>query len=204
MLALSLLLVSLSLGHGLTAQREGRVCNAVSDCGELWCFPFATFASPVMLLQVRTATERPTPQRSYKHAWIRARRSFFRVPVQGIRLRLLPWPLVRSFAGVYLSGALTLRRHQTLSVGGNATLLGSTDWKAYDMRYTRTAGLMREAHAGLLNGAQCLKMKVDSADADQCDQWGSLKNITIEGPGVIDGQGAGWWEKCRPTCPDGT
>ena len=34
--------------------------------------------------------------------------------------------------------------------------------------------------------------------------WSRVHDLTITGGGVIDGQGQQWWDKCNPTCPDGS
>jgi polygalacturonase len=77
--------------------------------------------------------------------------------------------------GRYLTGALFLGNNVELHLCAGATLLASQrfdDFPAIDGRYE---GIERKVHAALLNGER-------------------LENISITGGGVLDGQGAPWWE----------
>jgi hypothetical protein len=63
-------------------------------------------------------------------------------------------------------------------------LIGSTHWSSYPMVYTRSSCTMGEAHAALLNGGQCVKMKEPLVGWDDCEEWGVLQNVVIEGGAV--------------------
>lgn len=105
----------------------------------------------------------------------------------------------------FLSASLFLRSNLKLLVGAGATLLGSANYTAYPMLYSRFAGTMGMGHASLLNGAVCQKMhpraRFDPASGelledaaivggDACQQWGKLSNVVVTGRGgTIDGQG---------------
>ena len=85
---------------------------------------------------------------------------------------------VRVSAGRYLVHPLRLCSHLRLHLEGGATLLLSDDFNVFPIAYTRWAGFMCHAlQPGLF------------ADG--------LENVAITGQGVIDGQGAAWWEYSR-------
>lgn len=111
-------------------------------------------------------------------------------------------PAGRSF----VSGSLWLRSNLTLRVEMGAVLIGSTDWRAYNMTYTRSGCTMMSAHAALLNAGRCLRMKSPRVGFDDCAEWSRLSNLVISGGGEINGNGDQWWSPggCLPTCPDGT
>lgn len=56
---------------------------------------------------------------------------------------------------------------------------------------------MMDAHAGLLNGARCVKKKEPLVGWDDCEKWSTLENVVIEGGGTIDGNGEHWLTKGR-------
>ncbi len=104
----------------------------------------------------------------------------------------------------FVSGSLWLRSNLTFRVEKGATLIGSTRWAAYPMVYTRSSCTMMEAHAALLNGGRCLAMKQPRVGWDDCARWRKLENVVIDGGGEISGNGDQWWQRCTPSCPDGT
>ena len=104
----------------------------------------------------------------------------------------------------FVSGSLWLRSNLTFRVAKGATLIGSTRWAAYPMVYTRSSCTMMEAHAALLNGGRCLAMKQPRVGWDDCARWRKLENVVIDGGGEISGNGDQWWQRCTPTCPDGS
>jgi polygalacturonase len=83
--------------------------------------------------------------------------------------------IVRFSAGVYLSKPIFLRSKTTLELGEGATLK-ATDEEA-DFADPAKPGAWR-AFVGFVNGRQ-------------------LEDITITGPGTIDGSGARWWGPAR-------
>lgn len=78
--------------------------------------------------------------------------------------------------GVYLTAALFLKSDMELHFEDGAVLLGSTDESRYTPGPTRAAGIETQWYPGVLN----------------CD---GQRNVTVSGNGVIDGQGAYWWDK---------
>jgi len=90
----------------------------------------------------------------------------------------------------FVSGALWLRSNLTFDVEG--VLVGSSDPKAYPFTYTRAAAVMQYAHAALLNGGRCLKMKDPLVGWDDCESWSRLQNVIITGSGQINHQGETW------------
>lgn len=79
-------------------------------------------------------------------------------------------------AGRYLVGSLFLKSHLTLYFEKGATLIGSTDLQAYPEIQTRVAGVEMQWPAAILN-------LIDVTD------------VTLKGPGLIDGQGPVWWDR---------
>ncbi len=78
--------------------------------------------------------------------------------------------------GTYLSGSLFLRSNMEFRIGEGATLLGSREEEAYPLMQTRAAGIEMEWMGAVLNAIDC-------------------ENLTVSGPGMVDGQGEIWWEK---------
>lgn len=78
--------------------------------------------------------------------------------------------------GRYLTGSLFLRSHMELRLEEGAVLLGSPREEAYPLMQTRAAGIEMEWMPALLNAVDC-------------------EDLTISGPGTLDGQGEIWWEK---------
>jgi polygalacturonase len=81
-------------------------------------------------------------------------------------------------AGRYKTGALFFRDNVTLHLEAGATLLGSQDPAEYPVAGSRWEGAEQLTYTPLLAG-------------------NGLKNITITGRGVIDGQGNFWWRAHR-------
>lgn len=78
--------------------------------------------------------------------------------------------------GCFLSGALFLRSGSRLLIEACATLRGSTDLADYPLIDTRVAGIEMRWPAALLN----------IVDAQR---------VAVQGPGCIDGDGAGFWAR---------
>jgi len=57
--------------------------------------------------------------------------------------------------------------------------------------YARRNCLMTPAHAGLVNGGRCLRLKAPLVGWDDCAQWSKLENVVIEGGGTLDANGDG-------------
>ena len=105
----------------------------------------------------------------------------------------------------FLSGSLYLGSNLIFNIAQGTTLLGSTSWSAYPMGfYSRYSGTMGYGHASLLNAGVCLNVTNSPRPGDNCYQWQKIRNLIIEGGGVIDGQGVQWWAQCRTSCPDGS
>eukprot|EP00121_Abeoforma_whisleri_P011306 Awhi_evm1s10425 len=104
---------------------------------------------------------------------------------------------------VFLSGPIFLHSNMTLSISHDSTLRGTPDIKQYKLTYTRAEGKMKMRHASLINAGRCLKMNQTILHMSErekngiiaCKKWKTMKNITITGGGVIDGNGHRWQEK---------
>jgi polygalacturonase len=81
---------------------------------------------------------------------------------------------VKLSGGTFVSGPIVLKSNITLDVEKGATLLGSPDHADYP-RKTEFRGPGYQAFVGAVNA----------------------HNITITGGGIIDGNGASWWELAR-------
>ncbi len=77
-------------------------------------------------------------------------------------------------AGKFLTGAITLASNITLQVGPGATLLGSPDPADYPLRQSPWGG--EQIISSLIYGK-------------------NLENVSVTGPGTIDGQGLVWWKR---------
>jgi polygalacturonase len=77
--------------------------------------------------------------------------------------------------GRYLTGSLFLCDNLELHLSPGATLLASQRFDDFPPIESRYEGIERKTHAALLTGER-------------------LENVSITGAGVIDGQGAPWWE----------
>ena len=106
--------------------------------------------------------------------------------------------------GNFVSGSLWLRSNLTFRVEDGAMLIGSLQWAAYPLTYTRSGCTMMTAHASLLNAGRCLMQKDPLVGWDDCAEWHTVANVDISGGGTINGNGDQWWQQCLPTCPDGT
>lgn len=78
--------------------------------------------------------------------------------------------------GVYLTGSLFLKSHTHLLIDNGGTILGVTRQDAYPLVATRAAGIEMRWPAALLNVA-------------------GQTDVSIEGPGTIDGNGETWWKR---------
>jgi polygalacturonase len=82
--------------------------------------------------------------------------------------------------GRYLTGALTLRSHIHLHLLAGATLLASQRPEDFPVIKGRDEGVERTLHSSMLTGFD-------------------LEGVAITGDGVLDGQGAPWWEAYATT-----
>lgn len=78
--------------------------------------------------------------------------------------------------GLYSSGALFLKSNVELHVGEGVTLLGVVSEEDYPEMWSRVAGIEMNWYSALIN---------------ICGQ----KRAAVTGKGIIDGQGAYWWDK---------
>jgi polygalacturonase len=76
--------------------------------------------------------------------------------------------------GRYLTGALFLRSNLHLYLSAGATLLASERAEDFPPIQSRSEGIERKTHASLLTGED-------------------LENVTLSGPGLLDGSGPPWW-----------
>jgi hypothetical protein len=83
-------------------------------------------------------------------------------------------------AGRYLTGPIFLRSRVHLELEPGAVLLGSTNFNDYPVIHGRWEGIERRVYASLLTGEH-------------------LDHVSVTGAGMIDGQGAPWWEAHRRT-----
>ncbi|MFC6295186.1 glycoside hydrolase family 28 protein [Lactiplantibacillus daoliensis] len=79
-------------------------------------------------------------------------------------------------AGTYLTGSLFIAAHTQVKFEAGAKLVGSTELDDYRMIETRIAGVETQWPAAILNVL-------------------SGTDVSISGPGEIDGQGPVWWER---------
>jgi polygalacturonase len=101
-----------------------------------------------------------------------------------------------------LTGSLFMRSNLTLRVEIGATLLGTAtgDTKTPEsindapIVYARRNCYMTDTHAGFINGAKCLRKKSPLVGWDDCEEWGKLENVVIEGGGTLDAQASDWYE----------
>jgi exo-poly-alpha-galacturonosidase len=100
---------------------------------------------------------------------------------------------------IYLSNPIWLRSNMTLRIEDGATLRafpagGSAADEPLDWPwvYTKRESSMKWAWSGFLNGARCLAMKDPLVGWDDCEKWGKLENVVLEGGGMIDGNGDNW------------
>lgn len=90
--------------------------------------------------------------------------------------------------------------HTVFRIEAGATLLGATLYDAYPYEWfpgvVNTDPTMPRVSPGakkrqaLIAGAVCVR---EAGDGSDCEQYGALVNVTIDGGGVIDGQGQAWW-----------
>ena len=109
---------------------------------------------------------------------------------------LLPGP------GVYLSGPQHMESHTIFRIAPGATLLGSAVYTDYPFEWVPgvlAAGIdptlpkrapSTRHRQSLIAGARCAS---ESPDGTDCAVWARLVNVTIEGGGTVDGNGASWW-----------
>jgi polygalacturonase len=109
---------------------------------------------------------------------------------------LIPAGLTLKTASLFLRSNLTLRVEAGATLLGTATGAGDTPASISDapIVYARRNCIMTPAHAGLLNGGRCLKMKDPLVGWDDCAVWSKLENVAIEGGGTLDAAGDAWYE----------
>lgn len=95
-------------------------------------------------------------------------------------------------SGVFLTASLWLRSNLTLRVEKGATLKGTTLEGDAPMTYARRECIMMDAHAGIINGARCLRKKSPLVGWDDCAEWNTLSNVVLEGKGTIDADAEHW------------
>jgi hypothetical protein len=83
-------------------------------------------------------------------------------------------------AGRFLTGPIFLRSRVHLQLEPGAVLLGSTNFSDYPVINGRWEGIERKVYASLLTGEH-------------------LDQVSITGAGILDGQGALWWDAHRKT-----
>ena len=86
--------------------------------------------------------------------------------------------IVRIPAGRYLTGPVFLKSDVQVQVDPGAVILGSTNFADYPVVNGRWEGIERKIYASVFTGH-------------------GLHNVSITGRGVIDGQGAVWWNAFR-------
>jgi polygalacturonase len=82
--------------------------------------------------------------------------------------------------GRFLCGALFLRSHLRLCLSAGSTLVTSQRPADFPPLPSRWEGIERTTHASLLNGD-------------------GLEDVSVEGPGAIDGAGGPWWKAHEET-----
>ncbi|MEM6161176.1 glycosyl hydrolase family 28 protein [Erwinia sp. P6884] len=90
--------------------------------------------------------------------------------------RALPGDTVMIPEGRFLTGSLFLKSDITLWLAEGAVLLGSQQLADYKPVWTRVAGIEMTWPAGIININGC-------------------QRVIVAGPGIIDGQGSGWWQR---------
>jgi polygalacturonase len=81
-------------------------------------------------------------------------------------------------AGTYLTGSIFLKSGVGLELDPGSVLAGSEDPEDYPIVETRWEGKTRAAHSALIHAA-------------------GQSDISVTGPGLIDGRGAVWWRRFR-------
>lgn len=90
--------------------------------------------------------------------------------------RAAPGDTVLVPAGRFLTGSLFLKSEMTLWLAEDAVLLGSQQLADYKEIWTRVAGIEMNWPAGIININGC-------------------RDVTVAGPGTVDGQGECWWQR---------
>ncbi|WP_166238637.1 glycoside hydrolase family 28 protein [Paenibacillus turpanensis] len=81
-------------------------------------------------------------------------------------------------AGTFVTGPIQLKSNMVFYVGAGATILFSDDFERYTPVESRWSGYECYSYSPLLFGT-------------------GLKNVSVKGEGVIDGQGKKWWNAYR-------
>eukprot|EP01043_Picozoa_sp_COSAG02_P015888 COSAG02_NODE_687_length_18478_cov_23.093476_8_plen_471_part_00 len=100
----------------------------------------------------------------------------------------------------FLSGSLHMQSHTIFRVEAGATLLGSTNYEDYPHELVPGGlGSDTRQRQSLIAGAKChVTTLID--DKASCASWTPLVNVTLDGGGVIDGQGHAWWWASDAVC----
>eukprot|EP01047_Picozoa_sp_COSAG01_P054835 COSAG01_NODE_6041_length_3882_cov_27.246630_1_plen_294_part_00 len=107
----------------------------------------------------------------------------------------------------FLSGTLHMQNHTIFRVAPGATLLGSQTYTDYPYEWIPGGrGADTWHRQSLIAGARCTSSRhahnpqsassssnISSSNGSGCSSWSPLQNVTIDGGGVIDGQGSAWW-----------
>lgn len=83
-------------------------------------------------------------------------------------------------AGRYLTGPIFLKSGVAVEIEAGAVVLGSTNFGDYAAIDGRWEGIERKVYASMFTGF-------------------GLHQVSITGRGILDGQGAGWWDANRKT-----
>ena len=86
-----------------------------------------------------------------------------------------PGSVVHIPAGTYLTGALFLHSQMTLDFASGAKLVATTDLAQFPERFARVAGVEMNWPTAILNLLD-------------------LEDVTLQGPGILDGSGPFWWD----------
>ena len=91
----------------------------------------------------------------------------------------------------FLSGPLHMKNHTVFRVEEGAVLLGSTLYTDYRHEWVPGGrGPDSWQRQSLIAGAECT---APGQDGKGCSSWAPLYNVTLDGGGIIDGQGHAWW-----------
>lgn len=104
--------------------------------------------------------------------------------------------------GVFVTGSIVLRSRVELHLAAGATLAGATGEEHYpviESRYGGYVGFNSASEAGAFTGPGAgASLSRVSREAHRPLIWADgVDDVTISGPGTIDGRGAPWWELKR-------
>jgi polygalacturonase len=96
-------------------------------------------------------------------------------------------PFAGANASVYLSGPLWLESNVEFFIAPGATLLATPDLSAWQVKVNKPSGSANPT-VGFINGGRCIE-----TPPANCSTWHTLRNVTITGGGVVDGNGPSFW-----------